>query len=289
MGQYRPMFNITLEHNYFNSGRLPGVQFKPTPDSEKLMNNANLVSRKRPDGLTIFFDRDYLDTLRLYANDADDPLKLDFECDVAQQNFMNFTSAEVFSSNKFLYFDSNNTDQAVLGKKYLHASDTVSAADLLDFDTAAKRNASPRDRRQPSMGLISIQVTPGELDELEKNPPEVFNDYYIRFDTRETYWKYYLVGDANRESAFIKDARGEVEFDFIGEETLANGRTARVFLSNKAIPLRDRAKPKFQLQVMKNNRAKVLVSRLEVASAKRINKTVVDNRELFVSEIYINF
>ncbi|MFT4861915.1 MAG: hypothetical protein ACI95C_001127, partial [Pseudohongiellaceae bacterium] len=48
-------------------------------------------------------------------------------------------------------------------------------------------------------------------------------------------------------------------------------------------------KAKFQLLVPKNNRIKVLVNRLAVASAKRINKVKVADKELFVSEIYINF
>lgn len=339
MGQYRPMFNITLEHEYFPSGKLSGVRFTPTSESEKLMNNANLVSRKRPDGLTIFFDRDYLDTLKLYAADADDPLKLNFECDVEHHQFQNFTDPDVFSSNRTLFFDSNNTESGALGKKYLHADEYVSANDLVENFTSVRAvneqhksflqfsssrallfsaeqtaknpngkaelqhddpvqreylskslsSAGPGQRRQPSLGLISIQVSSSELEALENNPPHAFNDYYIKFKPRETYWKYYLVGDANRESAFIKDARDEIEFTDLGEEVLANGKTARVFLSSKPIPLRDRAKPKFQLLVMKNNRAKVLVSRLELASAKRINKTVVDKQELFVSEIYINF
>ncbi len=340
MGQYRPMFNIALEHDYFSAGKFPGVSLKPTPESEKLMNNANLVSRVRQDGLTVFYDADYLDTLKVYAADNDEPLKLNFECDAETESFHNFTNASSFASNKTLFFDSNNTDKSFIGKKYLHSNEFVSSDDLAEnFNSAAAlneqfnsvlhfspdrallftaaqteknptgktllaandveqrraiaqamaRHSTLKSRKQPSVGLISIQITPGELEQLTAAPVTTYNDYYIRFQARETHWKYFLVGEANREGAFIKDVRGEIDFDDLGEEQLADGRFARVFLSRQAMPLVDRAKPKFQLQIMKNNRPKVLVSRLQVASSKRINRVTVDNQELFVSEIYVNF
>jgi hypothetical protein len=340
MGQYKPMFNISMEHTYFRDGKLSGVQLEPTFETAKLLNNTNLVLRKRQDGLTVFFDNDYIDALRLYAEDDSDPLQINFECDVDNSNFQNFTSASVFAENKTLFFDSSSTDKSDLGKKYLHSHEHVSELDLAEnFISPRSLNAdhhsmlrfsqsrallfntqqtalnpagkeiietdngpqpmsygqdivqasSPSSRRQPSLGLVSIRVTPDELTQLTQSSPAQYNDYHIRFKARETHWKYVLVGDANREGAFVKDVSGEIEFDDLGEEQLADGRLGRVFLSKTAIPLQDRAKPKFQLLVPKNNRVKVLVNRLAVASAKRINKVKVEDQELFVSEIYINF
>jgi hypothetical protein len=340
MGQYRPMFNISMEHTYFSGGKFSGVDLIPTAETAKIMLNANLVTRKRPDGITVFLDNDYLDALRLYAQDEDDPLKINFECEVAHPNFQNFTNSAAFAENKTLFFDSSNTDGSSIGKKYLHSEEHVSSSDLAEnftgphrlnenhgsflrfsqnrallFDNEQTENnptgkmqlniddasqgielakglmlgASPASGRLPSLGLVSISITEEELDQLTQSPPQVCNDYHIRFKARETHWKYFLVGDANREGAFVKDANGEIEFDDLGEEVLANGRSARVFISREAIPLRNRAKAKFQLQIPKNNRIKVLVNRLAVASAKRINRVKIEDQELFVSEIYINF
>lgn len=340
MGQYRPMFNVSMEHSYFSDGRLVGVDMVPTPESAKLMTNANLVVRKRQDGVTVFFDHDYLDTLKLYATDDEDPLQINFECDVEQGNFQNFTESSAFAENKTLYFDSRSAANTEFGKKYLHANEHVSADDLaenfisphgineihrsvlkfsenrallfdgeqternphgklpldnedprstLDITQNIGRSTAPSSRRLPSLGLVSIQVTAEELNQLAQSSTDVYNDYCIKFKARETHWKYFLVGEANREGAFVKDANGEIDFDELGEETLANGRKAKVFLSRQAIPLADRSKPKFQLQIPKNNRIKVLVNRLAVASAKRINKVKLEDRELYVSEIYINF
>ena len=341
MGQYKPMFNISMEHTYFSDGKLPGVQLVPTSESAKIMSNANLVLRKRQDGITVFFDNDYIDALRLYAEDESDPLQLKFECEIDNSNFQNFTAASAFGENKTLFFDSRTIDNAVLGKKYLHSDDHVSELDLAENfisprlvnethgsvlyfsqsrallfsneqtalnpagkemlnakddqqrsslnQNAVRASTSPSSRRLPSLGLVSITVTPQELAQLTQSSPSDYNDYHIRFRARETHWKYVLVGDASREGAFIKDVNGEIEFDDLGEELLADGRYGRVFLSRQAIAFKDRAKPKFQLLFPKNNRIKVLVSRLAVASAKRINKVKVEDKELFVSEIYINF
>ena len=65
MGQYRPMFNIALEHDYFDDGKFPGVSLTPTAESERLMLNNNLITRRRNDGITVFFDSDHIDSLKL--------------------------------------------------------------------------------------------------------------------------------------------------------------------------------------------------------------------------------
>ncbi len=283
------MFNISLEHTYFNSGKLSGVNFLPTAETQKLMHNVNLVSRKRPDGLTVFFDGEHLDALKLHASDEDDPLRVEFKCEVGHENFQNFTSSSVFEPNKTLYFDSANTQSQPLGKKYLHAEEFVSSAELVDSPSLQAAHANIADRRSPSLGVISIQITDDELSELATGTTQEFNDYTIRFKARETYWKYFLIGEANREGAYLRDVNGEIEFEDLGEEQVADGRMARIFMTSKPIPMQDRAKPKLQLVITKNNRPKVLVSRLAVPTAKRINKVIHQDRELFVSEIYVNF
>jgi hypothetical protein len=88
MGQYKPMFNISMEHTYFSDGKLTGVELVPTAESAKIMSNANLVLRKRQDGVTVFFDNDYIDALRLYAEDETDPLRLNFECEIDNSNLL---------------------------------------------------------------------------------------------------------------------------------------------------------------------------------------------------------
>ena len=341
MGQYRPMFNIALEHTYFNDGRFPGVTFTPTAESERLMLNNNLITRKRNDGITVFFDSEHIDSLKLYAEDADDPLRINFECDSEHSNFQNFTISSIFEENKTLFFDSTNTDGSDFGKKYLHVDDFVSSQDLVkcfnaptDFDEdqvsvtdfsatrklifdSQQTESNPHgkrhvdstdpstgeqlqknvlasrkmlsDTRKASVGLFSILITPDELSALHQGSTQSYNDYHVRFQAREIYWKYYLVGDANQPSAYIRDIDGKVEFEDLGEELLSNGKSARIFISKQTLPLQARAKQKFQLLVKKNGRTKVYVRRLAVASAKRINKQIVNGNELFVSEIYINF
>lgn len=289
MGQYRPMFNISMEHNYFSSGKLAGTNFVPTAATRKLMNNVNLVSRPRPDGITMFYDGDYFDALKMYAADAEEPLRVEFNCDVGHQNFQNFTESSIFAANMMLHFDSANQYSESLGKKLLHAEDYVSANELIAHPALNDTHARLADRRAPSLGRISIQITSKELDELSTSGDHHYNDYTIRFQARETHWKYYLIGEANREGVYLRDTINKVDFEYLGEEQIADGRMAKIFITRQAIPMRDRAKPKFQLVVTKNNRPKVLVNRLAAARAKRINKATYQNSQVFVSEIYVNF
>lgn len=289
MGQYRPMFNISMEHSYFPNGKLSGVNFVPTVATSKLMHNVNLVSRRRPDGLTLFFNSEHLDALKLYASDENNPLRIEFQCEAEQQNFQNFTTAPTLSSNKTLFFDSSIADSQPVGKKYLHAEEFVSDAELIDRPAPASGHVSMADRNKPDLGMVSIRVSRSELEQLATAGNEQYNDYAIRFKARETYWKYYLIGEANREGVYIRDVNDDIEFEYLGEEQVADGRMAKIFMTTRAIPMRDRAKPKLQLVITKNNRTKVLVSRLAVPTAKRINKVIHQDNELFVSEIYINF
>ena len=135
MGQYRPMFNISMEHNYFSSGKLAGTNFVPTAATRKLMNNVNLVSRPRPDGITMFYDGDYFDALKMYAADAEEPLKVEFNCDMYIPNQNTIIEARVKTINNqlltcsvgeknqiiiFIPKESISTDNFNINNNYLH-------------------------------------------------------------------------------------------------------------------------------------------------------------------------
>lgn len=289
MGQFRPMFSINMEHTYFRSGRLDGVRFTPTASTKKLMRDVNLVSRPRSDGLTLFYDGEYIEALRLYAADVSDPLRMEFNCDVEHQDFQNFTVSPISPMDKTLYFDSDVLKIDSSGKNYLHAGEFVSEDELVEISSLASLTDELSRDQAPSLGKISIRVSDEDLDYLESSRMDNPREYTIRFSTRSTHWKYYLLGEVNRQGVYLKDTEGEVEFEYLGEETIANGRVAKIYISKTAIPMRERAKQKFQLIVNKNDRPKILVNRLAVANSKRVNRVMHNNKSLLVSEIYVNY
>ena len=253
------------------------------------MRDVNLVSRSRSDGLTLFYDGEYMEALRLYAADVKDPLRMEFNCDVEHQDFQNFTVSPIAPMDKTLYFDSDVLKIDSSGKNYLHAGEFVSEDELVEISSLASlTDELPRDQ-VPSLGKISIKVSDEDLNYLEASRIDNPREYTIRFSTRSTHWKYYLLGEANRPGVYLKDAEGEVEFEYLGEETIATGRVAKIYISKTAIPMRERAKQKFQLIVNKNDRPKILVSRLAVANTKRVNRVMHNNQALLVSEIYVNY
>jgi hypothetical protein len=95
------------------------------------------------------------------------------------------------------------------------------------------------------------------------------NKGIIKFESRNTYWRYYIVPKYNiatdRFLIFTNDRK--VEFSGPQEVKLPSGEKAFVFLSGISLPLMQKVTHNFQL---KNKEGKILVQRLPVAAVDQI-------------------
>lgn len=62
----------------------------------------------------------------------------------------------------------------------------------------------------------------------------------VTCDTVEALWAYHIVGKGGADPIHIVDDTGKIAFDDLGEETLPNGRTARILRSTAPVPIRQR-------------------------------------------------
>lgn len=60
----------------------------------------------------------------------------------------------------------------------------------------------------------------------------------VSCDTVQALWAYHIVGKSGADPIHIVDEAAEILFDDLGEETLPNGRIARILRSNTPVPLR---------------------------------------------------
>lgn len=155
------------------------------------------------------------------------------------------------------------------------------------------RILSPQDYLVPPEFIVRIYADNQQGPLLQQwLAPEPTN-YTIGINSRERYWKYYLLGkivngNNSNQGFYIEDADHQVEFETIGEETLFNQRRAYTFRSKQKIPLNERYSFQFQLKQNVQGAETVIIPRLPYASVGQLGKEENANQKMFVSEIYIN-
>ncbi|MCF2872563.1 hypothetical protein L0664_15915 [Octadecabacter sp. G9-8] len=112
---------------------------------------------------------------------------------------------------------------------------------LLDQDDVALSDdtdtSGPQDRAHPVLALVrAAPHTDGRVVTVSFAAPSVF-------------WTYCIIGNGS-EDTFVKDPRGEVDFENIGPETLPSGEIVQRWRSGVALPAR--ARPTHQFALMKH-------------------------------------
>jgi hypothetical protein len=290
MGAYLPLFSFAVEHTFFSSGTRADLDVLPTLKSSVILKNSGLLSRKTVNGVSIFYDQSRVEALQLYIADRDEPLRFEFKVFSNNKSFDLYTEPTPTQPDAILHFDTNTVTVDQSGRLRLHEQDYVSQKDFAPL-TAPLFNdlLSPKDRLVKPTLTVTIHGK-----DLGIHPPDKFHEmvskhYYVSFKTREVVWKYYLLGDIGKTSAYIADLNNETEFESAGEAVLPDHRTALTFRSKGPIPLRDRSHYRFQLKDRGSGGSKVLIQRLPVASPDQFYLDMIDGEEVMVSEIYINY
>lgn len=283
------MFTVSVEHGYFADGAWKGLDFVPVPATLKVIDGANVLVRPTKNGIAVFYDEDRARALRLYAADANGALCFSFKVYAKDRSFSNYTAPAMRSGNDVLYFDSREgVADPGTGKIRLNKEDAVSGKDFRDIDSlVAEDILCDRDRRVPPDFVVSVCVEPGASDDTAATGWRS-RDGFIRFDARQAYWKYHLLGNMNRSNPFIVDLDNRVEFEFCGEVMLPGDRPAKMFRSKELIPVLEKSNCRFQLREPGPGTGKVLVKRLPVASESRLGMDVINGKSEIVAESFIN-
>lgn len=290
MGSYRTLFTISVKHDYFIDGLCPCLDFVPSEQTQRIINNTGLLIRKSAGGIGIVCDQNRNDALSSYAEDPTDPLCFEFKAYSSDPQLKSYT--EPFPDHpegSLLCFD-NMTD-VKLDNEYirLHASEYVSNFSLKKLESPQLKGVlSQKDRLILPLFVVRIYATGKEGSLFSVQLETAAKNYYLSFKSRQTVWKYYLLGSMARKNAYILDPDGGVEFEFTGEAPLSDARSALTFRSKAAIPLRQRQGFRFQLKEKAPEGERVLIKRLPVAGAAQFGKEVLFDQEMVVSEIYIN-
>jgi hypothetical protein len=130
------------------------------------------------------------------------------------------------------------------------------------------------------------------LNKLQEGVGNLGFDYYIAFENRFTFWKYYIIPKfaANLTALAIIPIEEEVTFQGPTEQTLPNGQQALVFESSKALALKEVTDYHFQLKKgngTPDNPTKTLMDRLPVPNVASVKPFKIKNELAFNSEVFV--
>lgn len=278
-----------MEHSYNSSGVCPCLDFRPIPETSKLLTNLGLLCKKTADGIVLVYDLERREALELLAQT--EPTSFDFKAYATDPDFKSYSEPFSGDNDDILYFDNRAADGS--GKQDLAASGTVSERDFIaDGASELEGILTPQDRLLPP--VFVLRMFSGDSGELLSEWLDAASKAYtIRFVSRQRYWKYYLLGkitgaNGSGDRFNIVDPDNQIEFEATGEETLSDRRVAYTFRSNQQIPLHEYYSYRFQLQQQGQNGETVVIPCMPYASVKQVGMDTVAQQHTIVSEIYIN-
>jgi hypothetical protein len=283
MGEYQPLFSIFVEHPFFSDRRCRNLAFIPTDNCRAVMENIGLIMKKDINGIRLFHDTDRLESLRLYADDPADPLNFCFKVYAKDPLFFNYTDLPTSDGRRILYFDNRRAKDDLTGHIVLHTRDYVSEEDLSEPTAALKTSLSKMDGIVKPLCVVNICAKDKTAYLLDQKNRIAKKNYSIRFDTRETFWRYYFLGKMRRENLYIADPNDKIGFEKPRKVELPGNRLALCFTSTSAIPLMETPSHQFQLKEKNAGNGKVVIKWLPAASADRIHK----DGDKDISEIFM--
>ncbi len=285
MGFYQPLFTLSVEHTYFSDGLWKGLEFTPTPATQKVLTGAGMLFRHTPNGIGMFYDEEKSQALRLYAEDTDGILNFSFKANAKDRTFANYTAPSTHKKGAILYFNNRETkNTAESGKISLSKEGYVSEKDFEEIDALVAEGAlSDSDRRATPDFVVNI------FTGFSGGEGFTAKNYSISFNARQSFWKYHLLGNMNRTNPYIVDLDSQVEFEFCGDVMLQGNKPAKIFRSKQLIPVLERSNYRFQLREPGPGTGKVLIKRLPVASEGRLGMEVINGKNEVVLESFVNF
>ncbi len=280
---YLPLCQLHLQHHYFNSGYLAQAKLLPSAATVQKLHNAQLLFKATKQGAVLLLDSSRRD---LAAACCEPALTLHFLLYSTDSHFGSYTEP-VLPYGQLWYCDSQN---AVAEANFLrlHQQPALSSAELISADD--NRLLSVLERRQGSLPqlVLALHISAAEINALNATNAR---NYLLKFASRQTLWRYYLVGDSFNGALHIRDLSQHSAELFARQQDvmLANGRKAQVFDSVQPLSLAEQSPYRFALISQDGGSEKILIKRLPVATAGQSGNAVVNGVSRHLAEIYLNY
>jgi hypothetical protein len=290
MAIFQQLCAVSVEHAYFADGRCRGLAFVPTQRTLYFINKTGLLIKHTTNGIAIFYETSRIETLRQFFSDVDEPFSLAFKVFSRAPDFSYYTQPVTFKEDASLYFDNQGTtpdDES--GVVRLHPDEYVTDQNFVELGSQLLVDIiNKKDILIRPVFVVNIGNSPSISTVLSSGQNSSSCNFCIKFQARETFWKYYLLGEMKKKNAFISDRNNGFEFEYVGEELLPDNRAGIVFISKQLIPVREMSDCYFQLKEKGVGGDRILIKRLPVATPNQFSRKIIDGQEAAVSDIYIN-
>ena len=205
---YKILFELEVMHTYFTSGLCEGLIYKPSLETQQLMDRYNLKLFMTNKGFQFYATKAQTNEEFLnYLADARGISSFVFYAKTSDSNFYQFTDFPVGKSG-VLMFDSNLTE-------------SEDGVEVLDQQLMTQQSTS-------HLFMLTIQLSDLLKYVEEGDAPQ----YRIQFESRTTAWQYNIINNS-RQHVNQLSVKGQynVEFDGGQEVTLENGQSAIAFTS----------------------------------------------------------
>jgi len=275
---YLPLFDIEVKHQFFTSGTHRTFTVSLTVRTEARAAQLGVSSQPTPDGIRVLYEARRLEALQRGAGSSPMALSLGFKLDTPDHLFARYTEP-ICPGGSLFYFDQRCAQVESSECSRLHRDAQVSGHEIEPLDSPrVDELLEPTEQANPPLGVIRISLSPSD------GP----RTYAIRFAARKTFWIYYLLGRFARDGLYLEDAKGETEFDSLGEVTLPDNRVARAFRTTSMLPLQDRYHNRFQVIDPDAKGDRVLMARMPGAKVRQTYAERHHGTEVAVSEIFIH-
>jgi len=281
MSEYAPLLDIECRHDFHGGDPSEDLEFVPGQDTFNMAASVGLVLKPLPGGIRILYAAEQVE--RLVAIGADDafPFHLTFLLQARDPNFGVITQPTPFREGAVLYFQSDGHGAAALrGSTPVSESDFVSLGQLNELGSGDGFEFPDDVSGCIAVVRVMRNVLPRRYD--VSDLPRAFR---MHFQSRETRWRYYLLGSLAERVVQVVDLDDQIQFD-VGEAILPGERRAVTFTSRIAIPLRARSDRKFSLRASGEG-DKVLITRLPVAAPGYEQIEILGGKQTLVSPIFI--
>jgi hypothetical protein len=290
MGSYRRLFSVAVKHQFFSHAVPLGLKFVPTPKTVTTLQRTGMLVKNTTNGISGFYDEADAEVLSRDAAGQDEAWTIGFKVFSSDPVFANYTELFRHREDAILYFDNRNGTDDVTGIVRLHHEEYVAEENVQSVTSPSLEELlTKKDRLVRPLCLVNLWMTERERRVLESPAHTPAGVYLVKFKARQTFWKYYVLGKLSRKRLSIVDLDNKIEFEYVGNTSLSDDRTAITFRSHEAISLSARSDYRIQLKEAGPSGPKVLIPRLPVPNASRLHKETLDGQEILVSELYINY
>jgi hypothetical protein len=266
MASYQSFLSIQIKHEYYNSHQdeLAPFDIVPSQQTKSLLKQYSMLLKPKLGFIQLIVDSEIFSDLaeltqtfelQFYLVSADAALRS--ITDMPNEFDISNISAE-FTKNTTLNINAGNW----IGRK-------ISNVSIEDRDSETHNSNL--------IAILNVHI-PKSLFTLEKK------HITLSFKTISTYWKYYFLSLKSQSNLNIIFSSNElISFSEQTDEKIQD-KTAKIFLSNKQIPLKKAYAGSYSLY----NNKKIIYKALPLANKNNISIQVINGEKHLTSHIYVS-